>query len=122
MLFNFPSFIGEKEQTPSELLYNNIKIMIQTHIGEIWTDLDFGTDIRNLIKQGINNITLVEISDELETKLNTYFGENIVIDDLKVQQEQNVVKVNLRYIELRTGIHYSMQTEETINNSDNTLY
>ena len=122
MLFNWPSFIGEKEQTKSELLFNSIRMLIQTHMGEIWVDLDFGTNIRNLIKQGIDNLVLMEIKDELENKLNSYFSNDILINILDVWQELNKVRVNLEYTELRTGIHYTVQTEEIIVNNDQTLY
>lgn len=122
MLFTYPSFIGQNEQTPSELLFNNVRIAIQTHLGEIWYDTKFGTNIRNLIKQGIDNIVLVEIHDEIEMKLNDYFSEEILIDTLDVWQDDNKVKVNLVYTELRTGTHYTVQSEEVILNNDTTLY
>nr|DAX73804.1 MAG TPA: lysozyme [Caudoviricetes sp.] len=122
MLFNYPSFIGEKEQSESELLYNNVRMEIQTHIGEIWVDLELGTNIRNLIKSGIDNITVAEIRTELETKLDKYFHNDLTIETLDIWQELDKLKINLEYIELRTGTHYTVQSEETIINKDQTLY
>lgn len=122
MLFNYPSFIGEKEQSESELLYNNVRMEIQTHVGEIWVDLELGTNIRNLIKSGIDNITVAEIRTELETKLDKYFHNNLIIETLDIWQELDKLKINLDYIELRTGTHYTVQSEETIINKDQTLY
>lgn len=122
MLFNYPSFIGEKEQSESELLYNNVRMEIQTHIGEIWVDLELGTNIRNLIKSGIDNITVAEIRTELETKLDKYFHDDLIIETLDIWQELDKLKINLEYIELRTGTHYTVQSEETIINKDQTLY
>nr|CAI9751276.1 hypothetical protein DGKKSRWO_DGKKSRWO_CDS_0016 [uncultured phage]CAI9752128.1 hypothetical protein CVNMHQAP_CVNMHQAP_CDS_0016 [uncultured phage] len=122
MLFNYPSFINTKEQTPSELLFNSIRMLVQTHTTEIWYDLDFGTNIRNLIKQGIDNITITEIQEELEQKLNTYFENDILINSLQARQELDKIKIDLDYTELRTGKHYTVQTEETITNPDQTLY
>ena len=122
MLFNYPSFIGEKEQSESELLYNNVRMEIQTHIGEIWVDLELGTNIRNLIKSGIDAITVAEILTELETKLDKYFNNDLTIETLDVWQELDKLKINLEYIELRTGTHYTVQSEETIINKDQTLY
>lgn len=122
MLFTYPSFIGVKEQTESELLFNSVRMAIQTHAGEIWVDLDFGTTIRNLIKQGIDNIVLSEIQNEIEIKLDTYFRDELEIDSINVWQELDKVKVELNYIELRTGIHYTVQSEEIIINPDQTLY
>lgn len=122
MLFNYPSFIGEKEQTPSELLYNNIKILIQTSLSEIWYDVNFGTNLREQIKRGIDNLVIAEIRDELETKLMKYFINDMTIENLNIYQDINKVKVDLDYIELRTGIHYTVQTEEIILNDDQTLY
>ena len=122
MLFNYPSFIGEKEQSESELLYNNVRMEIQTHIGEIWVDLELGTNIRNLIKSGIDNITVGEIRTELETKLDKYFHNDLTIETLDIWQELDKLKINLEYIELRTGTHYTVQSEETIINKDQTLY
>nr|CAI9752037.1 hypothetical protein YSBCXYJI_YSBCXYJI_CDS_0152 [Caudoviricetes sp.] len=122
MLFNYPSFIGEKEQSESELLYNNVRMEIQTHIGEIWVDLELGTNIRNLIKSGIDNITVAEIRTELETKLDKYFHNDLIIETLDIWQELDKLKINLEYIELRTGTHYTVQSEETIINKDQTLY
>lgn len=126
MLFNFPTFISVKEQTTSERLYNSLKIMIQTHIQEIWVNLDFGTNIRNLLKQGIDNILLAEIRDELETKIYRYFSNSLVISSLDVWQDtgeySNIVRVNLEYIELRTGVTKTIQSEEIILNKDSTMY
>lgn len=126
MLFNFPTFISAKEQTASERLYNNLKIMVQTHIQEIWVNLDFGTNIRNLLKQGIDNIMLAEIRDELETKIYKYFSNDLVINNLDVWQNtgeySNVVRVDLEYTELKTGIIKTVQSEEIILNKDSTLY
>lgn len=122
MLFNYPSFIGEKEQSESELLYNNVRMEIQTHIGEIWVDLELGTNIRNLIKSGIDNITVAEIRTELETKLDKYFHNDLTIETLDIWQELDKLKISLEYIELRTGTHYTVQSEETIINKDQTLY
>lgn len=122
MLFNYPSFIGEKEQSESELLYNNVRMEIQTHIGEIWVDLELGTNIRNLIKSGIDAITVAEIRTELETKLDKYFHNDLTIETLDIWQELDKLKINLEYIELRTGTHYTVQSEETIINNDQTLY
>ena len=122
MLFNYPSFIGEKEQTQSELLFNSVRMAIQTHAGEIWSDLSFGTSIRNMIKQGIDELVLAEIRTELENVLNKYFSDDIIVRSLSIWQELNKVKVSLEYIELRTGTHYTVQSEETIINNDQTLY
>lgn len=122
MLFNYPSFINQKEQTPSELLFNNVRMAIQTHVGEIWLNLEFGTNIRNLIKQGIDEITIAEIKSELELKLQRYFSNDLLISKLDVWQELDRVKVNLEYVELRTGIMNTVQTEEIILNDDTSLY
>ena len=122
MLFNYPSFINQKEQTPSELLFNNVRMVIQTHVGEIWLNLEFGTNIRNLIKQGIDEITIAEIKSELELKLQKYFSNDLLINKLDIWQELDRVKINLEYVELRTGIMNTVQTEEIILNDDTSLY
>lgn len=122
MLFNYPSFINQKEQTPSELLFNSVRMAVQTHVGEIWFNLEFGTNIRNLIKQGIDEITIAEIKSELELKLQKYFSNDLLINKLDIWQELDRVKVNLEYIELRTGIMNTVQTEEIILNDDTSLY
>nr|DAO15254.1 MAG TPA: Tail lysozyme [Caudoviricetes sp.] len=122
MLFNYPSFINQKEQTPSELLFNNVRMAIQTHVGEIWLNLEFGTNIRNLIKQGIDEITIAEIKSELELKLQKYFSNDLLINKLDIWQELDRVKINLEYVELRTGIMNTVQTEEIILNDDTSLY
>lgn len=122
MLFNYPSFIGEKEQTPSELLFNDVRMAIQTHMGEIWFDLEYGSNIRNLIKQGIDEIVLAEIKQEIELKLQKYFANDLIINKLDVWQEIDKVKVSLEYIELRTGIYNTIQSEEIIINNDTSLY
>lgn len=122
MLFSYPSFIGQSEENRSKLLFNNVRMVIQTHVGEIWVDQDFGTNIRNSIKEGIDNLVLMEIRTEIETKLNKYFNNELKIENLEVWQELNIIKVKLDYIELQTGIHYTIQTEEIIVNQDQTLY
>lgn len=126
MLFNYPSFYAAKEQTPSELLFNSLRMLVQTHIKEIWFDLDFGSNIRNLIEQGIDNLVLSDIHDELEIKINKYFGNELIINALDVWQDEaepQKVRVNLEYTELRTGIHKSLQSgEDIILNQDTSLY
>lgn len=122
MLFSYPSFIGQSEENRSKLLFNNVRMVIQTHVGEIWVDQDFGTNIRNSIKEGIDSLVLMEIRTEIETKLNKYFNNELKIENLEVWQELNTIKVKLDYIELQTGIHYTIQTEEIIVNQDQTLY
>lgn len=122
MLFSYPSFIGQSEEDRSKLLFNSVRMVIQTHAGEIWVNQDFGTNIRNSIKEGIDNLVLMEIRTEIETKLNKYFNNELEIENLEVWQELNTVKVKLDYIELQTGIHYTVQTEEIIVNQDQTLY
>ena len=122
MLFNFPTFISTKEQDPSERLYNNVKILIQTQIQEIWVDLDFGSEIRNKLKQGINNIILVEIKNELEIKINQYFSNDLLITKLDVKQDVDKIRVDLEYKELRTGIFKSVQSDEVIVNNSNTSF
>lgn len=122
MLFSYPSFIGQSEEDRSKLLFNSVRMVVQTHAGELWVDSEFGTNIRNSIKMGIDNLVLMEIRTELEVKLNKYFSNELEIQNLEVWQELNTVKVKLDYIELQTGIHYTVQTEEVIVNQDQTLY
>lgn len=122
MLFSYPSFIGQSEEDKSKLLFNSVRMVIQTHAGEIWVNQDFGTNIRNSIKEGIDNLVLMEIRTEIETKLNNYFNNELEIENLEIWQELDVVKIKLDYIELQTGIHYTVQTEEIIVNQDQTLY
>ena len=122
MLFSYPSFIGQSEEDKSKLLFNSVRMVIQTYAGEIWVNQDFGTNIRNSIKEGIDNLVLMEIRTEIETKLNNYFNNELEIENLEIWQELDVVKVKLDYIELQTGIHYTVQTEEIIVNQDQTLY
>ena len=123
MLFSYPSFIGVKEEDQSKLLFNSVRMAIQTHVGEIWINIDFGTNIRNYIKQGIDNLVISEIQSELEMKLNEHFRDDIYIENINIAQNLNNLLVNLDYIELRTGIHYTVQTtEEIIVNQDQSLY
>lgn len=119
MLFNFPSFIGKKEQTKSELLFNCVKILIQTQLGEIWADTTFGTDIRDNIKQGIDGIVIFKIEMEIRDALSKYFSDDLIIQNLDIAQStEDLTKllVDLTYIELRTGINYTLHTEEDIPN------
>ena len=122
MLFNYPTFISEKEQTKSELLFNNVRILIQTHVQEICFNTEFGTNIRDKIKQGIDDFTISDIRDEIETKLLKYFSNDLRIEKLNAWQEIDKVKIELMYTELKTGISRTIQDEEIITNSDTTLY
>lgn len=122
MLFNFPSFIGEKEQDRSELLYENVRVLISTHIEEIWYDLNFGTTIRNKIKHGIDALVVAEILDEIRDKVNRYFSNDLVIKDVKAEQQTDKLFINLEYLELRTGKHFTVTSEEIIINNDTSLY
>ena len=114
MLFNFPTFLGTKEQTSSERLYNQIKILIQTHLQEILIDLDYGTNIRNYIKQGINSIVISDIRDELTDKIMQYFSNDVIIDHINISQDSDILYIDLEYLELRTGLHNTIETQETL--------
>lgn len=122
MLFTYPSFIGTKEQSQSDLLFNSIRMVIQTNVREIWYDLDFGTKIRDLIKQGIDDITIMEIQDDITSALDKYFSNDIIVNTLDIYQDLDKLKINLDYTEVRTGKHYTMQTEDVIVNEDRSLY
>lgn len=122
MLFSFPSFLGVKEQDRSERLYNNIKVLVQTHIGEIWIDTDFGTNIREHIKQGLTVLVIDDICVELENKINYYFNDQLIIKKLNAWQEADKIRIELVYTELRTGKQYTLLTEDIIVNNDTSLY
>lgn len=118
MLFNYPSFINKPEQDRSRILFNNIRIAIQTNINELWYDMSFGTRIRNSIKQGIDILVISEVQNEIQDNLLKYFENEIKINYFDVWQEADKIKVALTYTELRTGKHNTVQTEETFVNSD----
>lgn len=122
MLFNFPTFLNTKEQTPSDRLYNNLKILVQTSITEIWYDTKFGTNIRDHIKAGISSIVISDIRDELIEKITTYFVNELKITRMDIQQVVNKLRIELDYIELRTGLHKTLVTEQDIQNNDTSLY
>ena len=122
MLFNYPSFISTSEQSESDLLYNNIKIVLQTSLKEIWYNTDFGTNIRDNIKDGIDALVITNIQIQIEDNLLKYFKNDIQLKYLDLTQEGNKIKVYLTYIELRTGKFNTIQTEETFVNKDTSLY
>ena len=122
MLFNYPSFINKNEQDASELLFNSVRMAIQTNVKELWYDINFGSKIRNSIKHGIDTIVITEIQDDIEENLMTYFSNDIRVEYLDLWQEADKIKVALTYVELRTGKHNTVQTEETFVNSDTSLY
>lgn len=122
MLFNYPSFISTSEQNESDLLYNNIKIVLQTSLKEIWYNTDFGTNIRDNIKDGIDALVITNIQIQIEDNLLKYFKNDIQLKYLDLTQEGNKIKVYLTYIELRTGKFNTIQTEETFVNKDTSLY
>lgn len=122
MLFNFPTFLNTKEQTQSERLYNNLKLLVQTSVGEIWYDVKFGTNIRDNIKAGITNIVISDIRDELIEKITTYFINDLKISRMDIQQVVDKLRVELDYIELRSGLHKTLITEQDIQNRDTSLY
>lgn len=113
---NYPSFIGKKEQSKSELLYNKVKILMQTNVKELIYDVDFGTDIRSHLKQGISNIVIGEIKEEILNKLNNYLGNELEVTSLIVKQNDNKLFVNLEYTELSTGKVETITAEEVIEN------
>lgn len=122
MLFNFPTFLNTKEQTPSERLYNNLKILVQTHIAEVWYNIQFGTNIRDSIKAGIDDIVVSDIRDELQEKIVKYFNDKLTITKMDIQQKVDKLYVYLTYMELRTGVHRTMQVVESIENKDMSFY
>ena len=122
MLFNYPSFISTSEQSESDLLYNNIKIVLQTSLKEIWYNTNFGTNIRDNIKDGIDALVITNIQIQIEDNLLKYCKNDIQLKYLDLTQEGNKIKVYLTYIELRTGKFNTIQTEETFVNKDTSLY
>lgn len=122
MLFNFPSFLNTKEQTQSDRLYNNLKILVQTSVDEIWYDVNFGTNIRDSIKAGISDIVISDIRDELIEKITTYFQNDLQISRMDIYQIVNKLRIELDYVELRTGLHKTLITEQDIENKDMSLY
>lgn len=122
MLFTFPSFINQSEQDPSRILYNNLKIVLQTSVQEIWYDINFGTNIREFIKDGIDVLIVSEIQNEIENNILKYFKNDIKLNYLDVVQDTDKIKIDLNYTELRTGKHNTVQTEELFINKDMSLY
>lgn len=122
MLFNFPTFLNTKEQTQSERLYNNLKILVQTSTYEIWYDVEFGTNLRDHIKAGITDIVLSDIKDELTEKITKYFENELKISRMDIYQVANKLRVELDYIELRSGLFKTLVTEQDIENDDTSLY
>lgn len=122
MLFNYPSFLGRVEQDESRLLFNSVRMALQTNIREIWYDIQFGTHIRDLLKKGIDALVMAEIQQDIEDNLMKYFKNDIKLKTLDAWQELDKIKVNLTYIELRTGKHNTVQTEQKFINNDTSLY
>lgn len=122
MQFNFPSFINKSEQDESRLLFNSVKLVLQTSIQEIWYDTKFGTHIRDLLKQGINALVVAEIQQDIEDNLMKYFKNEIKLDTLDAWQDLDTVRVELKYIELRTGKRNTVQAEQKFINTDLSLY
>lgn len=122
MQFTFPSFINQTEQDESRLLYNSIKIALQTHIGEIWYNSTFGSKIRDYIKDGIDSLVMSDVQQDIEENLSKHFQNEISLDYVDAWQEGDTIKVVLSYIELRTGKHNTVETEERFANRDTSLY
>lgn len=121
MLFNYPSFINTAEQDESRILFNNIRLVLQTTLKELWYNLDFGTNIRNLIKNGINSMIVAEIQLDIENNLIQYFNDDIKLNYLDIEQDESKIKISLNYTELRTGKHNTVQAEETFINNNTIL-
>lgn len=122
MLFNYPSFINKSEQDDSRILFNSVRLALQTSLGEIWYDTSFGVNIRNLIEKGIDALVAAEIQEDIETNLIKYFSNEIRIEYLDLTQDVDTIKVALTYTELRTGKKLTVQTEQKMINDDTSLY
>lgn len=122
MLFGYPSFINVGEQSDSRILYNNIKITLQTNMREIWYDVNYGTSIRDSIKHGIDALVVAEVQNDIEDNLLKYFSNDIKINYLDLWQDVDVIRVALNYTELRTGKHNTVQAEQKFVNNDSSLY
>lgn len=122
MLFNYPSFINKSEQNDSRILFNSVRMALQTSIGEIWYDTDFGVSFRSLIEKGIDALVVAEIQENIESNLLKYFENDIELNYLDVWQEAEKIKVALTYTELRTGKKLTVQTEQRFVNDDVSLY
>lgn len=121
MLFTYPSFINTAQQDDSRLLYNNIKILLQTSIKEIWYDTSYGTELRNKIKDGLDLLIVAEIQNNIEEVLMKYFSNDIILNYLDFEQDENKLLVSLNYKELRTGKFNTIETEQTFINTDTSL-
>lgn len=121
MLFNFPTFINKQEQDRSRLLFNSVRLALQTNVKEIWYDVAFGTKIRNSILHGIDNLVITEIQNNIEENLMKYFSDSIRMEYLDLWQENETVKVALSYTELKTGKFNTVTTQENFINTDITL-
>lgn len=122
MLFSYPSFINKSEQDSSRLLFNSIRMALQTNLREIWYDIDFGTGIRDYIKHGIDALVMAQIQEDINNNLSKYFENDIKIDYLDAWQDVDKIKVALTYTELRTGKKNTVQTEELFINNDTSAY
>ena len=122
MLFNYPSFINKSEQDDSRILFNSVRMALQTSLGEIWYDTSFGVNLRNLIERGIDALVVAEIQEDIENNLIKFFDNEIKVEYLDVWQELDKVKVALTYTELRTGKKLTVQTEQKFVNDDTSLY
>lgn len=118
MLFTYPSFINTSEQDLSRLLYNNVSITLRSQLDSIFFNLKYGTEMRTLLEEGIDGIVMAELQEEIERSLLKYFENDLKLYSLEAHQEDNIVYVELTYIELRTGKFNSVQTEYVIANND----
>lgn len=122
MLFSYPSFLNKLEQDDSRLLFNSVRMALQTSLKEIWYDTTFGTNIRNLLKHGIDALIVSEIQIDIENNLMNHFANDIKVNYIDIWQELDTIKVALNYTELRTGKHNTIQTEQKFINTDTSLY
>lgn len=118
MLFTYPSFINVSKQDKSRLLYNNVKIALQTSINEIWYDIQYGVRTREYIKDGIDELVVARIQDNIENCLMNYFSQDILLNYMDIRQTETKIYIDINYTELRTGIHNTIRTEETFINEN----
>lgn len=120
MLFPYPSFINQKEQDASRILYNNVSLVLRSQLNSVWFNLGFGSNLRDLLQNGIDALVMAQAQEEIERALLKYFGNDLRLFSLEIWQEDKQVKAALTYIELRTGKYNTVQTEYTFANNDAT--
>jgi phage baseplate assembly protein W len=102
-MFN-DSGVFNTTKTEKELILQNLKLLLQTHKGELLGDPYFGTDLVKIFFDQNDRITQDLIIDEIYESINLFMSEiTVTRKDIKIVSENNKVDIVINFVYNKDG-------------------